>query len=274
MKKTKLIIERLGNKYLGFVLFLAITLAGLCVFSVMHSPAHAPCIDASQIPQSELSCVLSEVAFNNIKTGDINDCTVYIAENDVLTPFIVLTDNYYGNALLLRKEILDQPMSINDNSSYYENSEIDKFLGCDYAFRFKGDVQNQMLTSLVWIAADDAIGTCGAQSTAISRRVFLLSFTEVVGEGLCAAVEGEQLEFFKNPNNRIAWYKGKPASWSLRSPNTYYKSVSYGIGPDGAIGGGNASDKNGIRPAFCMSPDSVIFIRDDVIEGQKCWVLE
>ena len=70
------------------------------------------------------------------RTGD--DCLVYIEESGGFEPYIVLTADYGGNALLLRKFLLPDKMPFNENEShgwgfsdfggYYEDSTIDKYL--------------------------------------------------------------------------------------------------------------------------------------------------
>ena len=54
--------------------------------------------------------------------------TVYINENNILIPYLVLTGNYYGNVLLLRKFLLDESHLYNSDSGYYHGSLVDSFL--------------------------------------------------------------------------------------------------------------------------------------------------
>lgn len=57
---------------------------------------------------------------------------IYIMENGKYTPFLVLTDDYNGSTLLLRKEVLDENRRFNNYSAYYANSEIDLYLNEEY----------------------------------------------------------------------------------------------------------------------------------------------
>lgn len=53
---------------------------------------------------------------------------IYIEEKAGFVPYIVLTNDYNGKTLLLRKEILPENRRVSDYSAYYEESEIDNYL--------------------------------------------------------------------------------------------------------------------------------------------------
>ena len=53
---------------------------------------------------------------------------IYIEEKTGFVPYIVLTNDYNGKTLLLRKEILPENRRVSDYSAYYEESEIDNYL--------------------------------------------------------------------------------------------------------------------------------------------------
>ena len=63
--------------------------------------------------------VVSDLAYDKNKKGDH---LVYIREGHELVPFLVLTSDYNGETLLLRKEVLKMNMQINSYEAYYENS--------------------------------------------------------------------------------------------------------------------------------------------------------
>lgn len=76
-----------------------------------------------------VSCVRSQETYiSKLKSTLSNYETVYILENDSYVPYIIISDNYSGNTLLLRENILDDSRRFNEYSSLYENSEIDVFL--------------------------------------------------------------------------------------------------------------------------------------------------
>src|SRR4051812_34861272 len=59
---------------------------------------------------------LKDIAFDvNKKSG----YTVYIKENSAYVPYLVLTSDYNGQALLLRKELLNESHTFNDDISGY-----------------------------------------------------------------------------------------------------------------------------------------------------------
>ncbi len=51
------------------------------------------------------SPTISDIAYDRIFRSDY---TVYIKENDEYAPYLVLTNNYNGNTLLLRQYLLDE----------------------------------------------------------------------------------------------------------------------------------------------------------------------
>jgi hypothetical protein len=221
---------------------------------------------------SEVNAV-KDIAYNT-NSNNVDDYTLYIKENGIYTPYLVLDDDYYGNALLLRKDILTKSRRVSEYSSYYEGSEIDTFLNGEYLNSFDENLKSKIASGALEIATNDSIGFSGSKSTVIIRKIFLLSYTEIgLGNSYNAANEGRHLEFFKNPANRIVCLNGTAVSWWLRSPNTYYTSCTYGVGPDGTVGSGNSSDENGIRPAFCLDGAAKIIKSGDIVKGKECWIL-
>lgn len=85
-------------------------------------------------------------------------------------------------------------------------------------------------------------------------------------------LEGRPLDYFKNENNRIAYCNGNSADWWLRSPNTYYLSCTYYISSSGKICSTNASDLNGIRPAFSVSNQMKIKLCENIDDNDKVYV--
>lgn len=211
---------------------------------------------------------IADISYN--KKPD--DCVVYVKENGVYVPFIVLLDNYCGNALLLRQKVLNNALPFNTYSAYYENSEIDRFLNGEYYLSL--EPHPRICQSEIEITDEAALGISGDTTTNINRKVFLLSCTEVgINSPVNIAKEGKLLPYFEMSENRIAYMDAEACSWWLRTPNTYYVSCAYGISADGMIGFGNAYDNNGIRPAFCVDAATEIIVSDDLICGQSVYVL-
>lgn len=186
-------------------------------------------------------------------TNHPSEYTVFLLERNQYIPYLVLTDNYNSNGktLLLRKDVLPQPLRINDYYSYYNKSEIDFYLNSDYLSLLSNNQFDIISTSLK-ISTKSSIGSCGKETETIERKVFLLSCTELGLDDLInCGNEGEPLSFFSE-NSRVALNGKKFYSWWLRSPNTYFDSASYVIGSNNKVGTANSSDENGIRPAFCV----------------------
>ncbi len=179
--------------------------------------------------------------------------TVCVPENGQAVPYIVLTDDYNGKTLLMRKEVLEEDRRINEYSALYENSEADVYLNGEFIDSL-GDFSRYIVTSDISVADDSAIGSSGDKTKQIQRKVFLLSVNELgINMGVNAGKEGNALKYFADENDRLAYRNGKEAAWWLRSPNTYYLSCTYVIGDNNKLGYTNAYDKNGIRPVFCVS---------------------
>jgi len=202
--------------------------------------------------------------------------TVYVEENEKYIPYLVLTANYNGNTLLLRKDLLVEshkygygdyfgestPDNYYQDSGYYATSNIDNFLNSDYFDVLSANIRAQILNTDIAITSETRVENNGLfefGTETISRKVFLLSHTEL---GLPASEvandEGEVLKYFKE-NSIIAYSNGEPCSYWLRSRETFEDNLVWGIGPEGTYGGGDTKSANGVRPAFCVLNSTRIF---------------
>ena len=92
------------------------------------------CLDYQDPTEPETKPVntIADLAYGNNTVPN----RIYIVENEQYVPYLVLTDDYNGNCLLLREYLLDEPMQYNDPniyySGYYENSTIDQYLNNDF----------------------------------------------------------------------------------------------------------------------------------------------
>jgi hypothetical protein len=208
---------------------------------------------------------LQNAVFNH---GRDSPYKIYIEENGGNILYLVLTDDYNGNCLLLREHLLDEPRIFNKhglNSAYYENSEIDLYLNNGFLKTLSPAVKDKIADSTITITAKESIGVCGTKTQSITRQVFLLSYTEVGGAKSSTNVsEGIALKYFDSKNSLVAkTASGEISSWWLRTPNTWYYNVVCAVTADGVIGmtsvGGTEGDYvNGVRPAFCLSQDTEI----------------
>lgn len=219
---------------------------------------------------------LKDLAYDANSHGDSR---VYLYENGELVPYLVLTVREGGSCLLLREHLLDTDRVYSNGgrkSGYYGTSEIDKFLNDEFSACLSQEVRSKLVDSDIVIAAQESLGNGGDDTEIITRKVFLLSFTELNGgSSRSNPVEGTPVAYFEKQENRIARYAdGAVGSWWLRTANTSGRTVVIAVTVDGvpamcpiydAIQDGGCV--NGVRPAFCLSGDLPL-VKADVSGGQ------
>lgn len=234
--------------------------------------------------QEKKAETVSDLAYDNGK--EVNE--IYVCENNKYVPYIVVTDDYNGNTLLLRREVLDKPLAFNDYGSYYPGSQVDQYLNTTFLKTLTG-MQNSILETEIPVTSKLSIGTCGTETETISRKVFLLSCSEADIHSENMTKEGAALEYFKDKGKFILQDKlnekgipvscqlsaerceTEPSVW-LRTPNTYYASCPYVIGADNRIGAANAYEKNGVRPAFTVPGNLAVTQSKDIVDGKYVYV--
>ena len=212
---------------------------------------------------------ISFIAYNKFKEKD--DYRVYVKEDGKYIPFLVIANEYVpGSTLLLRESILDEFRRMNDYSSYYKDSEIDRFLNSEYYNTLK-EIHRLIKNTPIEIYSKEAIGFSGDETEYINRHIFLLSRKE-----LCSDFEneGKELDYFNEVKNRISYYNGKPMSWLLRTPVGSYFSAVFGVIDNGGVSIGNSFNEYGIRPAFCVDSSAKIKKKEGIIDGKEVYVLE
>ena len=113
----------------------------------------------------------NNIRFGYTRTNSTN--LIYIKEENQYVPYMVLSDNYYGNTLLVRRDVIDEQRRLNDYSSYYKDSEMDRFLNDEYLKRLP-EIEPYIVSSNIVITRDDALGLSKTETETISRRFFLL----------------------------------------------------------------------------------------------------
>ena len=221
---------------------------------------------------------VKDLAFNN---GRLQGHRIYLKEDDQLVPFLVLTDDYDGNCLLLREFLLEDSVLYNSSGeygSYYKDSEVDKFLNATYFNRLSEYTRQRIVSSKIEITTKNAIDTHVEETEVITRKLFLLSANEVnAGLGYVALKEGIPLSYFEKVENRIATYDNlEEGTWMLRTPALYDGSTTIGVACDGSVGmSGIGSTTRGlfsaVRPAFCIPSDTQITLRED---GEDIYYIE
>ncbi|MDE6700800.1 MAG: hypothetical protein K2K10_07305 [Acetatifactor sp.] len=239
---------------------------------------------------------LEEMAYD--KSG--RKTVVYIKENDEYVPYLVLESDYGGNVLLLRENVLPEPMQYqpsphgesttafgapwerHDYGSYYEKSSIDKYLSTDFKKVFSPAVQEAIVTSTIEVTDMESYDQKKwAEAThMIERKVFLLSAVELgitFGVDYTITREGTPLKYFKNTEHSVKKaYAADGTAWHYwtRTPwigETYDVTV---IGVIYELGTAPADSHLGVRPAFCLGKDTVVQKSDSVIEGKSVYILE
>lgn len=218
---------------------------------------------------------ISDIAYN--ETIKYN-YTVYLFENDKPIPYFVVTNNYNGNTLLMRKNTITELREFNGYSSYYKNSDVDVFLNNEFYNIFSKTIKDTIVDTEIEITSQTALNTHGNQTETMKTKVFLLSFEELnfnaKSSGI-AAKEGQKLSFFDNVNNRISYNDNSEVSaWWLRTPDTGYLSCPFVVSHNGKVGSVNSYNKNAIRPVFCVKNDTIINQNSDIIIGETVFVIE
>ena len=156
--------------------------------------------------------VVSDLAYDKNKKGDH---LVYIREGHELVPFLVLTSDYNGETLLLRKEVLKMNMQINSYEAYYENSFMDDYLNHEYIRQLPDGMP--VLESEIKITDEKSLGVSGTGTKSIKRKIFLLAYSEVMeDQNINAASEGTFLRFFEKEEQRIVLKENQKSSYIFR----------------------------------------------------------
>lgn len=214
---------------------------------------------------------IKDIAFDvNKKSG----YSVYIKENSNYIPYLVLTSDYNGNTLVVRKEVLEEDQRFDDNTGYYEDSQIDQFLNSEFLSAFDQEIQDKIYDTDITITAKSSIGIGGTDTESITRKIFLLSCTEVgLFDTSFTGEEGKALKYFKDVQSRIAYCEGMPRSWWLRTAYTLNDTMAWAVFTKGEMGGGGIEEESGIRPAFCFKNTTNIKEKDNVQDGKKGYII-
>ena len=239
---------------------------------------------------------LEEMAYD--KSG--RKTVVYIKENDGYIPYLVLESDYGGNVLLLRENVLPEPMPYrpspygesttalsggwawHDYGSYYETSSIDKYLDTDFLKVFSPAVQEAIVTTTIEVTDIESYSgeKSGEVTHMVERKAFLLSAVELgitFSVGYCITQEGTPLKYFENTRQSVKKaYAADGTAWPYwtRTPWTGETCTVVVIGVRLDFGTPTADARLGVRPAFCLEKDTAVQKSDSVIEGKSVYILE
>jgi hypothetical protein len=232
---------------------------------------------------------LHQLVYGNRRQSP-DEYTVYIQEDGVYEPYLVIDGNYGGGVLLLRKYLTEEAVAFCEGqiSQYYPVSDIDKYLNTMFIEKLAPALQEMILDTSICVATVDShlAGSGYKQTENIQRKVFLLSVTEmdVLKYGTSTVrIEGEPLVFYKHGNPISATHKNGETNWywlrsryfsqgGLRKAWMIYPPPV--IGPNTTKWGGGSNGINTpypLRPAFCLSPDTPIEKMD--LDGEMVYIV-
>lgn len=239
----------------------------LIVAMLFFRPIH---VIAEYSPPADPVKTLSDLA---LLADQGNPSRLYIPENKKLVPYLVLSEDPVDGCLLLREQLLDEPMRFNGETfyaSFYGDSEIDAFLNSAFIGMISEPVRNAIRDTAIEITRMESIGISGMETEKIYRKVYLLSYTEVGGvKSPTSPEEGSVLRTLAEGCLAAMTPSGEAEGWWLRTPNTWYFNAVYLVTDNGSIaiqsvGGTEGRYERGVRPAFRIDSD----IEIELIEGQ------
>jgi len=230
-----------------------------------------------------------ELTIEKLAYDESNDNpVVYIYENGEYIPYLILSSDYDGNTLLLRQYVLPELMpyeehgelwSANEYGSYYEESSIDEFLNTEFWDSLSERTKELIVDSTIEVTDMESYNEWNYKTHKISRKVFLLSSVELGVEGLdgyTTTKEGLPLKYFKNKDFdvKMAYFQdGVVCPYWTRTPELWETCTVIMIG-NGMVGNCTADILGGVRPAFCISNQTVVKESSDIIEGEIVYTIE
>ncbi|WP_270324707.1 DUF6273 domain-containing protein [Lactococcus petauri] len=208
--------------------------------------------------------------------------TVHIKEDGKLVPYLVLAKNYIGqgNVLLLRKHLVDPPMSFREGweEAYYGHSIPDAFMHKDFIKRLSKDVQENIPSTELGIKPSEENAGRG-HIEKIKRQLFLLSDIDIGNyKGRVRFEDDCNLLYFKRKGgvkeDRLAYLAGAstPNSWWLRTAFATASTVVKGVDDEGMLSGGGVVYPAHVRPAFTLPPETEVEEKEN--NGQMVYVLK
>ena len=224
--------------------------------------------------------VLGNIAYKK-KNQSPEEYTVYIQEDGIYQPYLVLTDNYNGNVLLLRERLLPGEFIMRDISSsgfkasYYPNTDIDFFLKNEFLDIFTPSVLDMIVESEIIVTNEEGLNDWHGNDVTetITRKVFLLSASELGIRSGMRHNEGKSLKYFRDIGGAGAVDDngGVGVLW-LRTPCLWSDIEMWVVNSNGLRGPCPVSKPQKIRPAFCLPIDAPI--TQEYIDGKLVYVLE
>lgn len=201
-------------------------------------------------------------------------------------PYIAVTDDYDGKVLLLRKDVtIGEGKPINEGfsfvtdqfsenaSAYYKDSYMDRFLNTEYISRFSEYVKKNIAETNIIITNNDK----NKELEMMKAKIFLLSLEEYNIERKESCLqEGKELKYFRRNTIRAMLTDGDSTEYMGYWTRTrgIYDERTYIVSDSGGCGWQDPGNYACVRPAFCMDGNTKIKLSNDVISGEKVYVLE
>jgi len=213
---------------------------------------------------------LGSLAYRNQES----ECLVYCKESSGYVPYLVLTDDYQGAALLLRKEVLEEERQFNDYLAYYKDSLVDQFLSTEFIKQLDPELQRWLVPTDIKISTRDSLTNCGQETEVITRKAFLLAVHEIGFDAIdFVSKEGKQLQYFKEVDHIGATCSGKPTGWWLRTSNNTSDILVYIVNIKNELRSIGADYTCGVRPAFCLPKDMKVRKTTDILSDREVYIL-
>lgn len=230
-----------------------------------------------------------ELTIEQLANDETEDASiVYLYEDDAYVPYLVVTADYNGSTLLLRKNVLPKLRAYEEHGefwtgyeygSYYEESSLDEFLNTEFLDSLSERTKELIVDTVIEVTDMESYDEWNYKTHEISRKVFLLSSVELGVEGLdgyTTTKEGKPLKYFKDKDFdvKIAYsQEGEVCPYWTRTPELWEKCTVIVIG-NGVVGSYTAEISSGVRPAFCISNQTVVKESDSIIDGEVVYVIE
>lgn len=238
---------------------------GIAVICLMLSPAVVKMVNTPKLDRDTIGYMAYDY---NSKSGN----TIYIKENDIYTPYLVLTYNYNGtnNALCLRKNVIggeggyieDYNGTIAKSKVYdgwmgmqsgvkYEETDVDKYLTGNFLKGIDARLSDKICdTELSFSQYGYESGVY--DNYEINRKFFLLSLTELGCDNYDNQTKNRmQLTYFNEENRTTVNDAGAESPYWTRTSD--YGSDYFMIGYTGWWESMDSDTKWGVRPAFTIA---------------------
>ena len=208
--------------------------------------------------------VTSGKPFDGLLLGDVtasdavNETILWLPENQngetVLVPFIVLSTDYLGGCLVLRK---NSWTSSNFNGDF-EGSNVDTILKSTYS--------NSVLSESVFSSVLTVSLPCWeSENHSYNTKIFILSMAELnFGTGGDIPVEGTAMPYFNTADRRKTSIDGQNSVsdyWSRTNSTT--STSKYFVDTSGQKSSTSSGVSKAVRPAFVLPKDFQIQQRPD-----------